>query len=117
MLGKGAFYTISLTTESNKGHTDPFIVGNESKNRFISVTKNSDGFDTLSSCADDSDDSAKTVKSPAGIALPSTPAYNSKGDDNAISGENAQSFYTPESCIFVAKYVISLPGSHNFEKR
>ena len=89
--------------KSINGHIDPFIVGNRPAKPNFSNAKNNDGYDLFLSGDDDSDDSAKTLKSPAGIALPSSPACFSNKAGNTISGENAQSYYTPESCIFVAK--------------
>ena len=96
-------HEFSMRTKSTNLQIDPFIVGNIADKLATQVLKDSDGYDSFSSCGENSDDSAKTLKSPAGIALPSCPTSFPKVPGNTISGEYAQSFYTPESCIFVAK--------------
>ena len=94
---------VLMESESKIGHTDPFVIGSKPTTVEFSSRKTHGGYESLSSNDGSSDNSAKFLKSPAGVPLPISPARFANEAGNAISGENAQSFYTPESCIFVAK--------------
>ena len=84
--------------------SDPFIVSGRLNEVASPGVSSSDDGKSFSSREDGSVRSQKTLTSPSDEAV----SNGVKHIGNAISGENAQSFFTPESCIFVAKYVVYL---------